>query len=382
MKTLSKIKLHIVAFDIPYPPNYGGAIDVFYKVKFLSEAGVDIYLHCPQYADRVPGKELETLCKQVFYYHRETGLSGISARVPYMVYSRRSKELLHNLVEIEAPILFDGVSTAFYLSHPSLKQRTKILRPQNVEQDYFSQLAKREKSYLKRLYYLLEAKLLKQYENKLKAADAFFTVAQHDHDFFAKKYPQSYHQYLPSFQPYVKIESLVGTGNFCLYHGNLALAENEEAALFLLDHIVPHLKCPFILAGRNPGKHLLQQAALLPNCMVKANPTMAEMDQLIATAQIHCLPTFQNTGLKLKLLHALFKGRHVLVNENMVHGTGLNEACCVCTTPTQMIKSINELINQPITERDLNYRQSILEAHYNNRKNAQAIITYLQLKSL
>ncbi|MCX6283192.1 MAG: mannosyltransferase, partial [Bacteroidetes bacterium] len=38
--------LHIVSFDIPYPPDYGGVIDVYYKIKTLSEAGVKIHLHC------------------------------------------------------------------------------------------------------------------------------------------------------------------------------------------------------------------------------------------------------------------------------------------------------------------------------------------------
>ncbi len=28
--------LHIISFDIPYPPNYGGVIDVFYKLKALA----------------------------------------------------------------------------------------------------------------------------------------------------------------------------------------------------------------------------------------------------------------------------------------------------------------------------------------------------------
>ena len=32
--------LHVIAFDVPYPANYGGVIDVFYRVKALSEAGV------------------------------------------------------------------------------------------------------------------------------------------------------------------------------------------------------------------------------------------------------------------------------------------------------------------------------------------------------
>ena len=37
---MSKVEyLHVVAFNVPYPPDYGGIIDVFYKLKALSEQG-------------------------------------------------------------------------------------------------------------------------------------------------------------------------------------------------------------------------------------------------------------------------------------------------------------------------------------------------------
>ena len=41
--------LHVVAFDVPYPANYGGVIDVFYRIKALVEAGIKVHLHCFQY---------------------------------------------------------------------------------------------------------------------------------------------------------------------------------------------------------------------------------------------------------------------------------------------------------------------------------------------
>lgn len=37
--------LNIVAFDNPYPPTYGGVIDVYYKLKSLAETGLKIHLH-------------------------------------------------------------------------------------------------------------------------------------------------------------------------------------------------------------------------------------------------------------------------------------------------------------------------------------------------
>ncbi|MEI7802398.1 MAG: mannosyltransferase, partial [Bacteroidota bacterium] len=42
-------QLHIISFNVPYPPDYGGVIDVYYKIKALKEAGVKIHLHCYEY---------------------------------------------------------------------------------------------------------------------------------------------------------------------------------------------------------------------------------------------------------------------------------------------------------------------------------------------
>lgn len=381
MSNSNKPQLHIVAFDIPFPPNYGGAIDVFHKVRCLSEAGVEVYLHCPQYGNRKPSKELEVLCKKVWYYPRFTGWKGISWKYPYMVYSRRNELLLQNLSSIEAPILFDGVSTSFYHNHPTLKSRLKILRNQNIEQDYYFQLAKREKSLLKKWYYFIEAMLLKRYENSLQAVDAFFTVALHDHVFFKEKYPNATHEYIPSFQPYDNINCTEGKSDYCIYHGNLALAENKEAALFLLKKVIPFLSTRFVIAGRNPDEETIRLASKHSHCELVANPEMEEMNNLIHNAHIHVLPTFQDTGLKLKLLQALFNGRHVVVNDKMLAGTGLNAICSVANSSKEMIDAIRILMQKSFSEQEISQRKVILEQHYNNRKNALRIMQVLREKS-
>lgn len=45
----SKTILHIVSFHIPIPQNYGGVIDIYYKVKALHDIGVKVILHCFEY---------------------------------------------------------------------------------------------------------------------------------------------------------------------------------------------------------------------------------------------------------------------------------------------------------------------------------------------
>lgn len=379
---MPNLKLHIVSFAIPDPPDYGGVIDVFYKIKHLSLAGVKVYLHCSQYDGRQPSAILEKWCEKVWYYPRNTGISGVSFSMPYTVYSRRNDELMHNLEAIDAPVFFDGLTTIYPLYHASLKDRVIILRPQNIEQDYYRLLAERTKHFFKKIYYKIEASLLKRYENKLQDVDAFFTVAKHDRDFFKGKYPQAVHEYIPSFQPYDDVVSMEGSGDYCLYHGNLSVEENEEAAFFLMDQVISNTSVPFIIAGKNPSSLLLEKARQLMHCTVIANPDALQMETLIAQAHVHVLPTFQDTGLKLKLLHALFKGRHVLVNDMMLTGTGLESVCHQAKTANDFMQKIKGLMQTPFGENEILKRRVVLSQHYNNRNNAGRIITFLQQKSL
>jgi hypothetical protein len=101
-------KLHIVCHDVPYPPDYGGVFDLFYKIRTLHEEGIKIHLHCFT-SGRVEQPILKTLCEEVYYYPRRTGHKGFSHQLPYIVCSRSNPELLERLLQDEYPILLEGV---------------------------------------------------------------------------------------------------------------------------------------------------------------------------------------------------------------------------------------------------------------------------------
>ena len=87
--TMSENHLHIIAFDVPYPANYGGVIDVFYRVKALTEAGVKVHLHCFEYGRGE--QEILKRCHEVKYYKRDTSFARQLSLTPYIVNSRRSR---------------------------------------------------------------------------------------------------------------------------------------------------------------------------------------------------------------------------------------------------------------------------------------------------
>ena len=74
MDKITNQPLHIISFNVPFPANYGGVIDVFYKIKSLHQLGIQITLHCFKYG-RTEAKELEKYCKTVHYYKRNTSLT-------------------------------------------------------------------------------------------------------------------------------------------------------------------------------------------------------------------------------------------------------------------------------------------------------------------
>lgn len=377
---MSPQKLHIISSDVPYPPDYGGMVDVFFKIKSLSEAGVKIFLHCFEYGRGRPS-ELEGLCEKMFYYSRKKKLSSLHFMRPYIITSRRDNALIDNLSKIDAPILFEGMHATYYLNHPALKQRFKILRNQNLEQTYYQFLAKREKWNIDKLYYLIESRLLKSAESKLQAVNCFMPIAEHEYDFFKSHYPEKINKWIPAFHTHNHVESLTGTGNYILYHGNLSHPENAEAAMFLLNEVCPHVNFPFIFAGKDPVGYLYKKLEKLENCTLIGNPDMEEMDQLIANAHIHTLLTFQPTGIKLKLLNALFRGRHVIVNEAMTAGSKLEAICPIANTAEEIINLIRQKIKISFSDEMKRAREEMLLLNYDNKKNAAQIIKILQQSS-
>ena len=367
-------QLHIISFNVPYPPDYGGVIDVYYKIMALKEAGIKIHLHCYEYG-RKPAEELNALCKSVNYYHREHNLRDFSSLKPFIVKSRRDSTLLKNLEDNKAPILFEGLHTCYFLDAPSLKNRNKLVRMHNVEADYYRALGSSEQSMLRKFYFYTESVKLRIFEKILNKANHILPISFNDFKHLDAKFDNV--SYLPAFHPNEKCLSKAGKGNFILYHGNLSINENIQAAVWLAGKVFSKLNHHCVIAGSNPSPTLVKAIAPFKNIDLVANPSESRMNELLAEAHVNILPTFQQTGVKLKLLNALFKGRFVVVNPKMAESSGLMELCIVNEKSDEMIASVNELMEKDFSTEELERRKNILEENYNNANNALKLIQLL-----
>ena len=367
--------LHIVTHDIPYPADFGGVIDIFYKIKTLHQNGVKIFLHC--FENKRPRQnELDKYCVSVNYYKRNTDLRNFSFKLPFIVSSRKSDELLQNLQKDNYPILFEGIHSTYHFFNGSLNNRVVVLRLFNAEFEYYHHLAMHEKNPFRKLYFAHESKLLKKYESKLATKVPILALSGTDVELYQDNFGATNIKHLPVFLPYLAADGKEGHGCYCLYHANLSVNENEEAALWLVQHVFNDLNIPFVIAGKNPSQKLVFLTEKNPEACVVANPTDMELHDLISKAQINILPSFNNTGVKLKLLNALYNGRHCIANNAGVAGSGLNRACTIAEDEDDFKTAVKYLYDMPYTNEENNKRQQLLQL-YNNQQNADKLIEIL-----
>ncbi|HLO80938.1 MAG TPA: glycosyltransferase family 4 protein [Chitinophagaceae bacterium] len=369
--------LHIVSFDVPFPPDYGGIFEVFYKIKSLSEAGVKIHLHCFEYG-RGQRKELEQYCDTVNYYERNTGHKGLSVSAPYIVSSRANEQLLKNLLADNYPILMEGIHSTYFLAFGQLANRKVIVRLHNVEYKYYKQLAKQSRSLSKKLYYWRESIMLKKYEALIAKSHALIlAITEKDAATYRLDFGAKNIACLPPFIGWDFPLCQEGVGTFCLYHGNLSVPENEKVATWLLEHVFSDVEIPFVIAGKNPSAKLEKLAHKKQHTCIVANPSEKEMQDLIQKAQVNILPSFTTTGVKFKLLYSVFCGRHCVVNDQMTEGTDLGSACHIAANEDAFKSILMQLYRKPFEDEEIQLRQNLMHHYYNNTTTAKRLISWI-----
>ncbi len=360
-------EIQIVAFNNPYPPDFGGAIDIYYKVKALSALGVKVYLHI-YYDDRKDISVLDALCEKIYLYKKNTSYFKHFSLIPYAINSRFSKTIINNLEAIDAPIIFESIRTTSVLLNYKFKQKVAV-RCHNIEHEYSWGLFKSEQKWFKKIAFLLEGFKLKRFESVLNNADVLFPISFHEYSYFFEKFkPKTI--YLPVFQKDNVISSQPGKGKYALYHGDLSISDNIRSALFIIS-IFKDLKCPLIIASSIKAAKVINEMKRYNNISFHFITDEYQLKTLISEAHINTLYSFQRSGTKLKVFNALFNGRHCVLNKNMIDDLDVLKICNVAENKLEYKKSVEELfrIEFEVTQERLNVLHK-----YNSKQNAEIII--------
>lgn len=367
--------LHIISHEIPWPASYGGVMDLFYKIRSLHEAGVSVHLHCFTRGEKDCG-DLKKYCSSIDLYPRKKWSSFNHLHLPYIVSTRVSSLLEKRLMADEYPILAEGIHTSYLLRKQKFCRRKCFLRLHNAEWVYYASLGRIEKNIFRKAYFFLESFRLRLYEMRMARRLPVFCVSIKDMAVYQHVCQAKHVYFLPVFHGFHAVNP-GPQGDFCLYHGNLAINENEKAVRWLLRHVFSKTKIPFVVAGRSPSASLQEIVNAFPNGSILADPTDEQLEELIRKAHVHVLPSFNQTGIKLKLLHALFVGRHCLVNPQAAEGSGLEKSCYMEMGPDAFREKLITLFSTPYSDKSFSERKVLLDGLYDNERNLRLLMQWI-----
>lgn len=365
--------LHIVSLDVPVP-DYGGAIDIFFRARALKNAGIKIILHCFEYG-RGTDHDFSEIADEVHFYKRKRSLLANFKKDPFIVASRKSEDLVKRLMQDDFPILLEGHHCAGLLNEARVKDRVKFIRVHNIEWMYYDALSHASASPWKKTFFKGESRKLKKFEEILHKAHALFCLSETELEYYKAINPKSY---LWPVGCQFEMPEKVEPENFALFHGNLSVAENEKALRWIVEVWNKHnITVPLVVAGKNPASGLRTFLEKQSFITLKISPSHAEMSELIQSAAINLLITFQSTGVKLKLLNALLQGNRCVVNPLMIEGTNLGQFCEIIDDETELKNAVlNEHLR--LNEAQRNERFDYLKKHFDPEVNAKTVIQLME----
>ncbi|MDZ7612592.1 MAG: glycosyltransferase [Flavobacteriaceae bacterium] len=290
--------------------------------------------------------------------------------LPYIVSTRASRALLKNLKTIKAPILFEGLHSTFPLFKHKFDDRIILVRTHNIEHAYYKGLASSETNFMNRLFFYAESFKLKLYEKVLKRADYILPISLSDHAYFQERYKVP-SILIPPFHANKLVRKPSKKGYFALYHGDLKVPDNQKAVEYLYK-VFKSVDYPLVIAGNLDYSPIDAKTCRNKKISFIQLENDEQLMELFKRAHVNVLPTFQNTGIKLKLINSLFNSRFCLCHPNMVKGTGLENLCVEAKSKSEFIKQMYRLMEQEYSEEDIAIREHVLE-DFKTEANARTI---------
>lgn len=364
-------KLHIISFDNPFPPVYGGVIDVFYKIEALHKLGFEIYLHCFTDGKTKVSPELSSITKKVWLYRKNRNPLFLFSKIPFAVKSRFHPDLIKNIESVDAPILFEGLQTTQLLQEMNLGERKLFLRLHNIESEYYFGTAKSENNWFRKQLYFWEARKFSRYQENIGRFDRVFTLSKYENDWVEKMSGNAV--YVPVFHGNKSVGNFSEFGYFALYHGDLRLADNKKAAKFLID-VFRELDYNLIIASSNGEFFINKHLKGVKNVEFSKIKSQFELDNLLQKAHVNVMLSFQQSGTKLKLINALFKSRHCIINKNMVDDPAILNLCELAETKANFIRKIKVLEKTAYKPEE---RAEVLKTVLDDQENAAKTAEFL-----
>ncbi len=336
----------VIAPDVPYPDDYGGARDMWQRLQVLREHGhrlslIAAYKQEPRRAafDASPQSKI---FEDVLLFP-SSRWRGVATLHPYAVGSRRLRPAqieqaaarfgtpAFDVVEIEG---LQALGTFLSLRR-RLRYGKALVRPFNRESAYQFNQARSELRVLWRALLRADAcrfYLFERFGGWKRAVDTilFISAEEIQHPSFADvKTRVLVRPPVPARPPPAFVNDFARRENLLLYVGNLELADNRAAVRLAyreLRGLLHRHDWRFAVCGRSDDAGILRDLRADPRVTCAFNLTAEELERYYARAKVFTCFSENRAGAKLKIFEPILAGLPVVANDNAVAGSALRQA--------------------------------------------------------
>ena len=225
--------------------------------------------------------------------------------------SKKMQELVDGAIRRYCPDIIhcDTLGLAHYVLEKE-SART-VLNHHNIESQMMLRRAEKEENFLKKLYFFQEGTKLRTYEKKIcPLVAANIVVSELDRMRLLEIAPKAEVRVVPNGVDvdYFRAVEKSKIRHNLVFAGSMDWYPNEDAMVYFLNDIWPHLKnihrdASLTIAGRMPSQRLKDLISL--DTSVQLTGYVEDIRPLIDQAEIYVCPIRDGGGTKLKLLDAM-----------------------------------------------------------------------------
>lgn len=321
------MKIAVVSGFIPTPPIFGGAIDVWERIKGLTALGHEVDLVVTDKVNPTQKQldEVGLYVRRFFFTRRKNQLQQLFSNLPLQFLSRKNLSSIEINQNYDLVILESEFCWSITLNK-SITYKNIVVRVHNIESHYFKMLGKSSNSLKEKVYYKMETSKIK------KLSDLVFGKV--DKLWFISKDDLETVNLLNKsiFMPFPIndeiIEPVLKTNNHVVFMGSLFMQNNTFGLDWYLKNVHPLLiaELPdyhFYIVGslKETNKETQEKYSNLPQVTFVVNAPC--LKQYYEKAKVFINPMFHGSGVKVKSVNALINGVPLVSTTVGAEGIGL-----------------------------------------------------------
>ena len=354
------MKITFIANEMPYPPNHGGRVDIWRRIKGMHKAGVRLQFIAwqgdrPEH--RATPENISELKKYVDEVHLLTIGSNWGARIGRLLRLPRYPSLVAAMAApaLNNHVLFESVRryepAAVWLESiyggPLAKRLVSTLnvplylRSHNIEHQYMRRQAALARSFKERIALQLNLFHLEALERGLLKQARRFYDCSYDDLLWWKSQGYDNGIFLP--QTIVPEEDFSASpeppfqpGEFdAIFMGNLHSPNNVEGLLWFLEQVLPRVlkarpEGRILIAGSRPKDEI--RAACAHHRQITLIPNPANSTDIYLAGKVLVNPILNGSGVMVKSIEMLFFDGFLVGTQQSIYGIPPEAKACFAVT--------------------------------------------------